>query len=171
MKLFLALFILVGVSTGFWFYLCAKMHRLLRENRPDVYEELEKPTLFLNNSIRNGALFTRFLFGKRWARLGDPATARHGKLMMKSMQYYLSCLSREKLAGCITHNKPVRPRPFSHNAGTASGFPGRGALYKNLDKHNFSGGCLHITRLSDIDLDVLKNIVRESYLHDNSRGT
>lgn len=82
MKLFQALFILVGISTGFWFYLCAKMHRILRDNHPSVYEQLGKPTLFLNNSIRNGALFNRFLFGKRWAQLDDPIAERHGRLMM-----------------------------------------------------------------------------------------
>jgi hypothetical protein len=35
-------------------------------------------------------------------------------------------------------------------------------LLKKLGKHKVSGGCLHIKRLSDIDLPTLKKLVRES---------
>ncbi len=88
MELFQALFVLVGISTGFWFYLCAKMHKLLRGHHPVVYEELGRPTLFLNNSIRSGALFTRFLFTRRWAKLGDPTIERHGTHMMRYFAFH-----------------------------------------------------------------------------------
>jgi Domain of unknown function (DU1801) len=33
------------------------------------------------------------------------------------------------------------------------------ALLKQLGKHEVSGGCLHIKRLSDVDLDVLSTLV------------
>ena len=33
------------------------------------------------------------------------------------------------------------------------------ALLKQLGKHKVSGGCLHIKRLSDVDLDVLSTLV------------
>ena len=33
------------------------------------------------------------------------------------------------------------------------------ALLKRLGKHKVSGGCLHIKRLSDVDLDVLSTLV------------
>ena len=33
------------------------------------------------------------------------------------------------------------------------------ALLKQLGKHKVSGGCLHIKRLSDVDLDVLSSLV------------
>src|SRR5690554_6212663 len=88
MELFLALFVLVGISTGFWFYLCAKMQKLLGANHPGVYEELGRPTLFLNNNIRNGALFARFLFTKRWNNLNDPIIERHGKHMMRYFAFH-----------------------------------------------------------------------------------
>jgi Domain of unknown function (DU1801) len=35
-------------------------------------------------------------------------------------------------------------------------------LLKKLGKHKVSGGCLHIKRLSDIDLPTLKKLIRES---------
>ena len=30
-------------------------------------------------------------------------------------------------------------------------------------KHKYSGGCLHVTLLSDVDVDVLKRMVAEAY--------
>ena len=37
-----------------------------------------------------------------------------------------------------------------------------GALLKALGKHKLSGGCLHIKRLSDVDLAVLEKVVSAS---------
>jgi len=39
---------------------------------------------------------------------------------------------------------------------------GHAELLKTLGKHKVSGGCLHIKRLSDIDLPTLKKLIRES---------
>ena len=39
---------------------------------------------------------------------------------------------------------------------------GHAGLLKKLGKHKVSGGCLHIKRLSDIDLPTLKKLIRES---------
>ena len=36
------------------------------------------------------------------------------------------------------------------------------SLLKQLGKHKVSGGCLHIKRLSDVDLDVLARLVSDS---------
>jgi hypothetical protein len=36
------------------------------------------------------------------------------------------------------------------------------ALLRQLGKHKVSGGCLHIKRLSDVDLDVLTKLVTAS---------
>ena len=50
-----------------------------------------------------------------------------------------------------------------------SNFPGRDKLIEKLGKHKFSGGCLHITRLDDVDETVLQAIVEKAYKHgDNS---
>ncbi|MDP3965090.1 MAG: DUF1801 domain-containing protein [bacterium] len=37
-------------------------------------------------------------------------------------------------------------------------------LLKKLGKYKASGGCLHIKRLSDVDLTVLKQMIKASYL-------
>lgn len=45
-----------------------------------------------------------------------------------------------------------------------SNFPGRGKLIDKLGKHKFSGGCLHISKLEDVDETVLETIVQRAYL-------
>lgn len=37
------------------------------------------------------------------------------------------------------------------------------ALLKRLGKHVLSGSCLHIKRLSDVDLDVLRTLIADSF--------
>ena len=43
-------------------------------------------------------------------------------------------------------------------------FPGREALLNKLGKHKFSGGCLHINKLENIDLEILRKIIKKGYL-------
>ena len=59
-----------------WFVLVTRLFRLLRTRHPDVYESLGSPTLILNNSIRNGWLFTRFLLGGHFRDIDDTETVR-----------------------------------------------------------------------------------------------
>jgi hypothetical protein len=42
------------------------------------------------------------------------------------------------------------------------GFDRHTALLKQLGKHSIGKGCLYIKRLSDVDVNVLKQLVRES---------
>jgi hypothetical protein len=42
-------------------------------------------------------------------------------------------------------------------------FPGEAALLARLGKHTRSVGCLYLTRLADVDLQVLEQIVRASF--------
>lgn len=44
-----------------------------------------------------------------------------------------------------------------------SNFPGRDKLIAKLGKHKFSGGCLHITKLGDVDEKVLESIIKKAY--------
>ncbi len=46
-----------------------------------------------------------------------------------------------------------------------SDFPGREKLLAKLGKHKFSGGCLHVSKLADVDEDVLVTIVSKAYKH------
>ena len=38
-------------------------------------------------------------------------------------------------------------------------------LLRKLGKHALSGSCLHIKKLSDVDLEVLKTLIAESLAH------
>ena len=42
-------------------------------------------------------------------------------------------------------------------------FDGKASLLKQLGKHSVRGGCLHINKLEDIDIDVLENLVENAY--------
>ena len=46
-----------------------------------------------------------------------------------------------------------------------SNFPGRDKLIARLGKHEFSGGCLHISKLEDVDAKVLETIIQKAYLY------
>lgn len=43
------------------------------------------------------------------------------------------------------------------------GFDKYGALLDKLGKHKTSVGCLYINKLSDVDMNVLKQIIKQSY--------
>lgn len=88
MELFLTLFGLVTLSTLFWLYLCARMHKLLKVHHPDVYEELGRPALLTNNTLQNGIRFFRFLFTRQWAKLGDATIESHGQFMLRYIAFH-----------------------------------------------------------------------------------
>lgn len=50
-----------------------------------------------------------------------------------------------------------RARSFSFYLPT---YPEHASLIKSLGKHKYSGGCLHVTRLSDVDVEVLARMVK-----------
>jgi hypothetical protein len=50
------------------------------------------------------------------------------------------------------------------------GFPEYDALLDRLGKHKRSKACLYLTRLADVDADVLEEIVRRSYAATGDSG-
>lgn len=46
-------------------------------------------------------------------------------------------------------------------------FDGKVSLLKQLGKHSVRGGCLYITKLEDVDLDILAKIVEKAYLQNS----
>lgn len=42
-------------------------------------------------------------------------------------------------------------------------YPEHASLIEKLGKHKYSGGCLHVTRLADVDADVLARMVAKAY--------
>jgi hypothetical protein len=49
-------------------------------------------------------------------------------------------------------------------------YPGHAALIKDLGKHKYCGGCLHVAKLSDVDSKVLGRIVRDSFRSGGARA-
>jgi len=49
------------------------------------------------------------------------------------------------------------------------GFEGRDELLSRLGRHSMSKACLYLPRLSDVDLDVLREIVRRGFADFNGR--
>src|SRR5205823_3286120 len=70
------LFFVLLACVVVWFILITRLFRLLRTRHPAVYDSLGRPTLILNNSIRNGWLFTRFLLGGHFRDIDDTETVR-----------------------------------------------------------------------------------------------
>lgn len=42
-------------------------------------------------------------------------------------------------------------------------YPEHATLIENLGKHKYSGGCLHVARLADVDTDVLSRMISAAY--------
>jgi hypothetical protein len=57
------------------------------------------------------------------------------------------------------------PRKTSLTLYIISGFEGTEELLAKLGKHKTSVGCLYINKLSDIDEEILKEIIKKSYVH------
>jgi len=45
-------------------------------------------------------------------------------------------------------------------------YSGHASLIKKLGKHKYSGGCLHVTRLADVDTIVLAQMINEAFRTD-----
>lgn len=84
---FLFAILLSWVVAGF--VLTARLHRLLRDHHPDVYDALGRLTLFLNNSIQNSWAFSRFLVLGRFHQIEHPETLRLCRFMRTFFLCYL----------------------------------------------------------------------------------
>src|SRR5947208_15116703 len=84
------LFFVLLACVVVWFILITRLHRLLRTRHPHVYDSLGRPTLILNNSIRNGWLFTRFLLGGHFEEIEDGETLRRCQFMRVFAFCYLA---------------------------------------------------------------------------------
>ena len=51
------------------------------------------------------------------------------------------------------------PRAAAFSVYISGDFPQKEALLQQLGKHKMSGGCLHIKKLSDINTDILRQII------------
>ena len=42
-------------------------------------------------------------------------------------------------------------------------YPEHAGLIEQLGTHKYSGGCLHVTRLADVDIEVLARMIKHAY--------
>ena len=63
------------------------------------------------------------------------------------------------------------PRKTSLTLYVGKDFEGFDELMPKLGKHKMSGGCLHIKKLSDVDVKVLKEVITASYKHKLKTGS
>ncbi len=54
------------------------------------------------------------------------------------------------------------PRKANLTLYVLGGAPGQEELLQKIGKHKASGGCLHIKKLSDVNLEVLENLIRQN---------
>jgi hypothetical protein len=74
-------FAVLMVAVLIWFVLVSMLYRLLRESHAAVFESLGSPSLFLNNTIKNGLLTLKFLATGSFRELGDRRLTRLGTVM------------------------------------------------------------------------------------------
>lgn len=63
------------------------------------------------------------------------------------------------------------PRKTSLTLYIGKDFEGFDELMPKLGKHKMSGGCLHIKKLSDVDMKILKEVITASYKHKLKTGS
>jgi len=57
------------------------------------------------------------------------------------------------------------PRKGKLSLYVLSGFEGQEQLLAQLGKHKIQGVCLHIKKLSDVDLTILESLLKQSVIH------
>ncbi len=70
---YMAAFLMVA---PLYFAMLSRLHRILRNEYPQTYEELGSPTFFANNSLKNGWLTLRFVMTRQCHELGDARISR-----------------------------------------------------------------------------------------------
>jgi len=75
---FISLFVIWALQFSFGGLLL----RRLKQRHAEIWNELGSPTLFWNNSIRNGFLVSGFIIRRRYARLRDRTLALLGDIVL-----------------------------------------------------------------------------------------
>jgi hypothetical protein len=94
------------------------------------------------------------------AKLMEEATKQKGVMWGTSIAGY--GLTTIKYAGGREDDWPLiafSPRKTSLTLYISASDPSKAELLEKLGKHKVSGGCLHIKKLSDVDLPTLKKLI------------
>ncbi len=70
------LFLLFVLCALVSYAMMTQLYRILRERHPAVYDSLGQPTLFWNNSMKNGFAVLAFILGGRFRETHDPEVIR-----------------------------------------------------------------------------------------------
>lgn len=62
------------------------------------------------------------------------------------------------------------PRKQSLSLYVMDGFDGRDELLNRLGKHRKSVSCLYINKLADVDMDVLRELIQQSFEHSKANA-
>ena len=78
---FIVLFAVQGIGTVIYLFLLARLFNRLEGHHGAVHESLGRPSLFLNNNIRNNWLVIGWLWRKEFATLPDHETVRRATIV------------------------------------------------------------------------------------------
>ena len=87
---------IVGVFV--WFVLVSRFFTHLRTLHPSAYASIGSPTL-LNNTPANSTLFLRYLLGRKYRQLADPALTKLGDAMVPFFWSYIAAFA--VLIACV----------------------------------------------------------------------
>ena len=87
--LFILLVVLI-VLTIVGFILQNKLLKHIKSQHNELWIRIGKPTLFLNNSLQSGLIFTKLVFGNEYAIYNDPKLTGLCKINAKVMIFQLS---------------------------------------------------------------------------------
>ncbi|ATX80711.1 hypothetical protein Ga0123461_2310 [Mariprofundus aestuarium] len=82
-------------------YYAKKTMDRLREVSPEAYAELGKPSLFLNNTIRNMSKFFKWLHARKYKELNDESLTLMASNALKSRLAAAICMGAFSLAMVI----------------------------------------------------------------------
>ena len=83
------LFVLLMTMCLVWFASCFWLFKRLKNQHPQKYVDMGKPSLFLGNSFANNWRFMRFLWKSEYNSLDDPLLSRTCSFMKIFMAIYL----------------------------------------------------------------------------------
>jgi hypothetical protein len=88
------------------FFLHSRFLTRVRVAHPSVWVELGSPTMFLNNSIKNGLTTQAFLWHRRYRDLSDPQLSRRGDILIAFNVTYIIFFAGLVISGFLRASAP-----------------------------------------------------------------
>ncbi len=81
MSFFIPLFGILFLSVFVWFFLISRLYKIIKNECPDLYDEMDKPTLFWSTSPRSTYILLKFILRKEYLEYGNDKLKKHGNVM------------------------------------------------------------------------------------------